>query len=107
MKELTKAEELILLTIWRLKEDTYGVSIKKAIEKDAGKVFAYGTLYALLDQLTHKCYVKRIVGEPTPERGGRRKTYYNITETGIESLKESIKSYSRVWDGITELSFDK
>ena len=38
--------------------------------------------------MTQKEYVRKIEGEPTPERGGRRKILYEITKDGINSLKE-------------------
>ena len=106
MKDLTKAEELLLLTIWRLKDNTYGVAMKKKIAETTGKNFAYGTLYALLDQLTLKGHVTRIKGEPTPERGGRSKTYYKLTQRGIEALKVSIQMQKLIWKDVTELSFE-
>ena len=40
MKDLTKAEELMLLTIMRLKDNAYGVSIKRKINDTIGKNYA-------------------------------------------------------------------
>jgi len=106
MKDLTKAEELILLTIWRMKDNTYGVGIKQKIQESTGKEIAYGTLYFLLDQLTAKEFVYKVAGEPTPERGGRRKTYYKLTNRGVEALKASVEMYQKVWGDINSLSFE-
>jgi len=44
MKELTKAEETLLLAILRLKDNAYGVAIKQQIQKATGKSLPYGTL---------------------------------------------------------------
>ena len=107
MKELTKAEELILVTIWRLGKDAYGVPIKRNIKETTGKDFAYGTLYFLLDQLTTKEFVHRNKGEPTPERGGRGKTFYELTPEGIEALKSSIEMHQKVFNGIESIIFEK
>ena len=106
MKELTKAEELILLTIWRMGDNTYGVGIKQNIQETTGKEFSYGTLYFLLDQLTVKEYVYKVEGESTPERGGRRKTYYRLTDKGVAALKASVEMYRKVWGDMNALSFE-
>ncbi len=107
MKELTKTEELILLTIHRLKDRAYGVALKRKISDLTGKNIAYGTLYFILDQLTVKEFVSRYKGEPTPERGGRSKHYYRLTIEGVEALKESQQMHRLIWDGITNLTAEK
>jgi DNA-binding PadR family transcriptional regulator len=107
MKNLSKAEEMILLAIWRLKENAYGVTIRKKILETAGKDYTYGTLYGLLEQLVNKEYVVRIKGEPTHERGGRSKTFYKLTPFAIQALKDAIRTHNLVWLGITEFSFDE
>ncbi len=107
MKELTKAEELILLTIWRLKNEAYGVAIRKKIKELTGKVYAYGTLYFILDQLSAKELVLKIKGEPTPERGGRGKTFYNLTPNGQQALKLSLEMHNKIWTGIKEVELEE
>jgi DNA-binding PadR family transcriptional regulator len=107
MKELSKAEEIFLLSIWRLKENAYGVTIKRKVKEATGYDYAYGTLYGLLDQLDRKRYVIKRTGDPTTERGGRRKILYTLTQTGIDALKASIELHKTVWDGITEYSFEE
>jgi DNA-binding PadR family transcriptional regulator len=106
MKELTKAEELVLLTIWKMTDNAYGVALRRKIKEDTGKDIPYGTLYFLLDQLAVKEYVRRIAGEPTPERGGRSKTFYQITPEGKEALKEAMEMYQKVWGDVDGLVFD-
>jgi DNA-binding PadR family transcriptional regulator len=106
MKELTKAEELVLLTIWRIAENAYGVALRRKIKEDTGKDIPYGTLYFLLDQLTVKEYVRKMPGEPTPMRGGRSKTFYRITPEGKEALKEAMEMYLKVWGNVDGLALE-
>jgi hypothetical protein len=75
MKELTKAEETLLLTILRLKDNAYGVAIKRNIQKTTGKALPYGTLYFILEELTKKGYIKGSQGNLNPKE-----------EAGIESI---------------------
>ena len=106
MKELTKAEELVLLAIWKMRDNAYGVALKRKIKEETGKDIPYGTLYFLLDQLRVKEYVYKIAGEPTPERGGRSKTFYQITPEGKDALKEAMEMYRKVWGNMDNLTFE-
>ena len=107
MKELSKAEEVVLLAIWRIGQDAYGVSIRRQIKADMGKDYTYGTLYGLLRQLVFKGFVKKRLGDSTPEKGGRRKTYFDLTQEGKQALKDAIHFHRRVWKDLDEWSFDK
>ena len=107
MIEISKAEEMVLLAIWRLKDEAYGVSVRRQIRKDTGKDYTYGTLYGLLRQLAFKGLLEKYLGEPTPEKGGRGKTYFELTPDGIDALKEAIAFHRRLWEGIDACSFDE
>ena len=107
MKDISKAEEMILLAIYRLKDNAYGVTIRKKIIETAQKDYTYGTLYGLLEQMVRKKLVLRTKGEPTAERGGRSKTFYNLTPEGIDALKHALEVHKSLWKGITGLSLRK
>lgn len=107
MKELSKAEERILLAILRLGDEAYGVSIRKRINKDAGKDYTYGTLYGLLRQMDQKGYIRKSKGEPLPKKGGRRKSFFKLTPAGSRALKEAAELHKRIWKNISELSFER
>ena len=100
MNHLTKNEEIILLSILRLEENAYGVSIKSQIKKLTGDDWNYGLLYATLDQLVKKGMLIKKEGKPMPERGGRRKIYYTISKGGHRSLEEAYKRNVALWDGV-------
>ncbi len=103
MRELTKAEETLLLAILKLKDNAYGVAIKQYIQKTTGKALPYGTLYFILEQLAKKGYVKRFTGESKPERGGRSRIYYTLTSGGGKALKQAYEVQQKIWDGYAEL----
>ena len=105
MKELTKIEETILLAVFRLKDDTYGVTIKEQINRTTGRQYLYSTLYTTLEQLVRKEYIVKRLGDPSPVRGGKRKIFFDLTEKGSNALKESFLLQKSVWHGITEKSF--
>ena len=107
MNELTKSEETLLLSIWRLKDNAYGVSIRRKVSELTKKVYTYGALYSALDQLVSKGFVVKQTGEPTSKRGGRRKIFYTVSPLGLQSLKDSLTVQKAVWGGIDELSLDR
>jgi DNA-binding PadR family transcriptional regulator len=100
MSNLTKNEEIILLSILRLEDNAYGVSIKNQIEKLTGEEWNYGLLYCALDQLARKGLLIKREGKPIPERGGRRKIYYSISQSGRRALEGAYKLKEALWDGI-------
>ena len=106
MKELTKIEEILLLAIWRLKDDAYGVKIRQYVSEIIGKEFTYGNLYSALSQLAKKKYVKKTLGDPTPDRRGRRKIYYNVSASGMKALKAARELNQKMWDKISDFAFD-
>ena len=105
MKELTKTEEILLLAIWRLKDDAYGVKIRQYVSQIIGKEFTYGNLYSALSQLAKKKYVKKSLGEPTPDRRGRRKIFYTISAIGLKALKAAREMNQKMWEDITDYAF--
>ena len=107
MKDLTKTEETVLISVWQLGDNAYGVNIKKYIRKMTGKTHMYSTLYATFDQLVRKGYMNKAFGEPTAVRGGKRKVYFTITDAGFHALKVAFENHRALWRGITEESFNR
>ena len=107
MKELTKIEETILIAIWQLGDEAYGVTIKDRIRDLTGREYLYNTLYTSLEQLVRKGLISKRFGEPTPVRGGKRKIFFGITDEGMESLKEAYEKTRLVWQGISGESFNE
>lgn len=100
MKRLTTNEEILLMSIWRLKDEAYGVKIRKMFCGYTGTDVGFGTLYNNIDQLVKKGYVVSFKGEPTAKRGGKRKVYYKITNRGLESLQAAHALHNKLWEGI-------
>ena len=102
MEVLSRADEILLLAILRLKNDAYGVSIVREVQERTGKKLKLGGLWVSLDILVKKGLIAKRMGDPTPERGGRSKIYYMLTPAGIEAL-ERVNLFNRsLWDGIRD-----
>ena len=105
MKLLSRIEEIILLSIWRLGDRAYGMAIREEVIKATGKKWLLGAIYGPLGRLHKNGYVLTLMGEPTPERGGRSKVYYRVSREGIKALREIKRVNSLVWNDIEELEF--
>ena len=106
MRELTKAEEIVLIAIWQLESRAYGYNIRKHILDVFKKEFTIGNLYSILNQLDRKGYVSKSVGESIGRRRGKPKIFYMVNEDGLAALKTSREAYSLIWKGIPKRAFE-
>jgi len=100
MNILTLNEELLLTVISHLEDSAYGVTIMAKIRTISPKKIVFGTLYNSLDKLVKKGYVVATTGEPTPERGGRRKVFYTLTKKGKTALNQTKEFHLTLWEWI-------
>lgn len=100
---LGEFELVVMIAIIRLGEDAYGVLISREIEQQTTRSVTFGTVYATLDRLEKKGFVRSGLGEATPERGGRAKRYFRVTTTGLRMVRETKQTLIRLWRGIPEL----
>ncbi len=103
---LSRSEEIILLAVWKLKAEAYGVPIRELISTETGHDWTFGAIYKPLKQLTHKGFVKKHMSAPTAERGGRAKYIYSLTSAGKKALQEIRRINRAVWNNETILAFD-
>lgn len=96
---LGEFEELVLLAILRLGSNAYGMQIRKALE-EVGRYTSIGALYATLERLEQKGFVKSWQGKATPERGGRAKRYFAIDALGLRVLNETQRCREAMIRGI-------
>jgi DNA-binding PadR family transcriptional regulator len=72
----------ILATLQRQPRDAYGRTIRDRIKEHSGREPSIGAIYTALERLERKGLVSSRWGEPTDERGGRRKRLYKIEASG-------------------------
>jgi len=106
MKELTKIEEILLITIWKLGDEAYGYKIRHQVKRIIKKDFTYGNLYSALSQLSKKKYVTKRPGETVPSRRGKIRIYYKVSSAGREALKAALKMKQTLWDGVTRYALE-
>jgi DNA-binding PadR family transcriptional regulator len=85
-------EQLVLFAALRLNPNGYGASIQREIEACASRSVSLTAVYTTLDRLEHKGFVRSRVGEPTPQRGGRRRKHYVLTAHGQAALRQAYRT---------------
>ena len=100
---LTDFELMILLATLRVGDAAYGVPIAAEIERTGGRRVVVAAVYTALDRLERNGFVSSTIGEPTPERGGRAKRFFQVTPRGCGlSRKPSARSMA-LWKGVPQL----
>lgn len=107
MKFLSRQEELMLLSIWKLEENAYGVTIRQSVTDLTNKYWSIGAVYDVLDRLTKKGLVLTIVGDPVKARGGKSKRFYRITRSGFKALEEVRNLQQKAWIDLPEPAVQK
>ena len=96
-------EELILLLVLREKE-SYGAALVKLYEEHANKSITLPAVVMVLKRLEKKNMLKSYMGDPSAQRGGRRKVMYEATQLGYRSAEEAVKLKTQIWDMIPKMS---
>jgi DNA-binding PadR family transcriptional regulator len=99
---LGEFEQLVLLAVLRLGDNAYGMRIRQEIIA-AGRSASLGAVYVTLERLEEKGCVLSSVGDPSPERGGRAKKYFQVRASGLTALKRSINTTVFLCEGLGEL----
>jgi len=86
---LGEFEHIIVLALLRLEDRAYGVTVRQEIQFRIKRDVSIGAVYATLDRLERKGYVKSHRGDPTPERGGRSKRFFRVTAKGLGALNRA------------------
>ena len=107
MKLLSRSEEIILLAVWRLEGNAFGISIRDQVSEATGYQWSLGAVYVPLDKLTRKGYIAKSYGRPTARRGGRSKVLYDLTARGREALRTVREIQTSLWKGIPGRAFEE
>ena len=97
---LGEFEQVVLLSLLRLGNGTWGAAIRRDIQERIGRDLPVSVVYVTLQRMEKKGWVKSYVGEPTPERGGRRRRHYLIDTPGEHALGRSYRALVKMSEGL-------
>lgn len=105
MKFLTRQEELILLSIFHLKDKAYLVTIRQYLMKLTGEKLSVGAVYVPLNRLHKLGYLDTKIGEPNARRGRNAIKYYRLTKASFKALEEIKEVNDAFWPGFSEQAY--
>jgi DNA-binding PadR family transcriptional regulator len=99
-ESLGEFEHLILLAVLRLRNDAYGMRVRREISERTGRDVTIGAVYATLERLEVKGLVSATINDPTPERGGRAKRSFEVTAQGMEAVNRTRRELQSMSKGL-------
>jgi PadR family transcriptional regulator PadR len=103
---LGEFEQLVLLALLRLGRDAYGASVTLEIEAQSGRVVSVAAVHTTLDRLEQKGLTRSRLGDPTPQRGGKKKRHYEVTPAGVRAVQHALRALRRMAKGLEGLLGD-
>lgn len=97
---LGEFEQLVLLAILRLDGESYGMSIRREIERTAARSASIGSVYATLERLEEKGLISSRRSDGSPPTGGRPRRFFQLERAGHAALRETREMFERMWDGV-------
>ena len=101
-ERLGEFEELSLLAICALADAAYGVAVQQHLEKLTSRPVSMGAVYASLERLERKGFVRSALTASTGLRGGKRKRIFRATATGRDVLRDVRRLREAMWRSIGE-----
>ena len=68
------------------------MTIRREIERRTEETVSSGAVYTTLERLEGRGLVSSFFGDPTAERGGKRKKFYRLEVDGAEALNRSYEA---------------
>ncbi|MEP1033510.1 PadR family transcriptional regulator [Ekhidna sp.] len=100
---LGELEELVLLTVGSLFPKAYAPAIKKELFEKMDRKVVLSSIHTVLNRLENKQFVISSFGESTPERGGKRKRYFEVTPQGFNALEALKSKRDALWGNMVQL----
>jgi PadR family transcriptional regulator PadR len=93
-------EQLVLLGVLRLEDEAYGAAIRQEIHARSGRDVSINAVYTTLDRLESKGLLRSWVGDPTAQRGGRRRKFYAVRPAGVAALRQAYRAFTAMTVGL-------
>lgn len=107
MDFLTRMEEWLLLTVWKLQHDNdqaYGLAIRNALSETLGRDVSVGATYVPLERLRKRGFLESRDSRPTDKRGGRSTRYYRLSSKGVTALNAVKTVHDRAWNSLPDIN---
>ena len=93
-------EEIVLLAVARCEPEAYGMRIREEIATQSGRSVAIGAVYASLERLEDKGYIKRVPAPQGTRSDPRARRFFAVTPGGARAAEETAALRDRLWSGL-------
>ncbi len=95
-------EQMVLLAMLQQGNRAYAIEVRRELDRCAGRSVSRGALYRTFDRLEQKGYIEWTLedGSPVPDRGGHPMRRFQVTELGLDALRESRSALLKLWQGL-------
>ena len=97
---LGEVEYFVLLALLRLGGPQYGVPVLEEIAVRTGHRPSRAAIYIALQRLETKGLVNSWLAEPTAERGGRARRYFELQPAGLTALRDARQAQLKMWANV-------
>ena len=89
-----------LLAVARLRDEAYGLAIRRDLGSRTGRDYSVGAVYTTLQRLEDKGLLTSRHSEPQPVRGGRSRRHFTLTGAGARALRDAERHAASIWAGV-------
>ena len=98
---LGEFEHLVMLAVLRLKEEAYGMRVRREIQSRTERSVSIGSVYATLDRLEQKAYIVSSVKASGRDSRGRARKYFQLSPAGARALLDKEEAIARMTEGMS------
>jgi PadR family transcriptional regulator len=99
---LGEFEQLVLIALLRLGNGAFGAAIHRDIVERTGRDLPSSAVYVTLDRLEAKKMICSYVGNPSRQRGGRRRRHYLMDTAGQRALGRAYRTFTAMSEGLQQ-----
>ena len=89
-----------LLAVARLRDDAYGLAIRRDLGDRTGRDYSVGAVYTTLQRLEDKGLLASRATDPLPVRGGRSRRLFRVTGAGARAIRDAERHAVSIWEGV-------
>jgi DNA-binding PadR family transcriptional regulator len=97
---LGSLELTVLLAVARLKDEAFGLAVRRDVSDRTGREYSVGAIYTTLQRLEDKGFLTSRATDPLPVRGGRSRRQFVMTAAGQKALRHAQQVATSVWSGV-------
>ena len=97
---LGSLELTVLIAVARLKDEAFGLAVRRDVSDRTGREYSVGAIYTTLQRLEDKGFLASRATDPLPVRGGRSRRQFVMTAAGQKALRHAQQVATSVWSGV-------